>query len=686
MGGPKGIPHRAVAIFLLAGAIGAAGGLLGAGFQLGLRQMQQLLIGDVAEQGLPFAVESNLSALQTVLLPTLGGILAGMLLWFVRRGAAFGITDIVGLVSLRKGTIWLRDSVLQILSSACTIGSGGSIGKEGANSQIAATFAAALSRLTRSNSRKRAVLLGCGVAAGMATSYNAPIASAIFVMEAVLGNFAMDVFAPIVVASVLATMVRHVILGDRPIYELGLQDSLALSPNLVLAALLLGVICGIGGILFRHVLGLGRKAFVKANLPLPIALGCGGLVVGLIGLQEPHVWGNGFEVIERIVTDPGSATVSVVFSLFLWKTIATVATVGSGGIGGIFTPNLVVGAAFGAFFAHALHGIAPAETQALGQAELVTFTFVGMAGLCAALTHAPVTAVVLVFELTGHYELTLPIMLCSITASVIARTIDADSYYTAALRDKGEELPDGIEELAIRTTYARDVMRSDVVTVADSSGFDEVMEVLANHRGDTIYVLDESRELIGRIQLQDVKNFINDPTLSSVVIANDLTRPVVAADPEDSLARILPYFDDPDVGEIAVTTAVPGGGGARRLIGRVCQQDVLAGIRSEVLDQQQRRARFRNEKSNHRSSVDLPEGWELVEIPVPPEWDGLAVDSLPDEVQSWLLPVLVLEGKDTIQRTPATPEHVLVEGQKLLALSRMKDLREWSDATADDTI
>lgn len=678
MSGAKGIPTRAVGIFLLAALIGVAGGLLGTGFQHLLTWLQHTLVGE--GDRLSDAVRIHLSPLQTVLVPTLGGVLAGAVLWLLAdKRAPFGISDIIGLVALRRGTIRIRDSLVQIVSSACTIGSGGSIGKEGANSQLAATFAATLGRVFRVNSRTRAMLLGCGVAAGMATSYNAPIAGAIFVMEAVLGNFAMDVFAPIVVSSVLATILRRALMDERALYGGGLpQDLGVLSWHLVLAALLLGVACGFGGILFRWSLKGGKRAFQGLRMSPPVALGLGGLCVGAMGLFVPEVWGNGFDVIASIVDGTNPAPLAMVLSLFVWKVAATVTTIGSGGIGGIFTPNLVVGAAFGAFFAHGLEWIAPSATAEAARHEQITFAFVGMAGLCAAVTHAPVTAVVLVFELTGHYELVLPIMLCSITASVVARMIDEDSYYTEALRSKGQDLPTGLEELALKTTYVRDVMRAHVATVRDVATFDEVMERLSRERTDSLYVLDEHGALVGCIQLHDVKNFINDPTLSSVVIAADLTRPAVTASPDDSLAALLPQFDDPNITEIAVTQANP-----RKLLGCVRQQDVIAGFRSEVLGQQ-RRARLRSGDRRKSDHVDLPLGWELTELAVPAEWHGLAIDNLPDSVLTWLAPLTLERRRDdgTIERLAATQELVVQQGWQMVALCRSNELKTWRSGSA----
>ncbi|MEY4672634.1 MAG: Voltage-gated ClC-type chloride channel ClcB [Planctomycetota bacterium] len=670
MAGPRGIPGRAFTILLLAAVVGIAGGLLGAGFQNGINWLQLQLAGK--GDSLSQAVRENLSPLQVVLMPTVGGILAGgVLLLLRRRQAPFGIADIIGLVALRSGTIRLRDSFLQIVSSACTIGSGGSIGREGANSQIAATVAALLARVTGANSRTRAVLLGCGVAAGMACSYNSPIAGAIFVMEVVLGNFAMDVFAPVVVASVLATMLRQALIADTAVYGAGLPAELnPLSWDLIFAALLLGVVCGVGSLAFRGSLKWGRKLFTTWRMPAPVSLGLGGLAVGIIGLWLPETWGNGFEVITTITDATATPAIGLVLSLFVWKVAATVFTVGSGGLGGIFTPNLVVGAAFGALFGRAMEYLQPAATVEAARHEEITFAFVGMAGLCAALTHAPITSVVLVFELTRHYELVLPLMLCCITASVVARMLNDDSYYSESLRAKGQEVPEGLEELALRRTYVRDVMRTDTVSVLEQASFDDIMSRFAGHRGETLYVTDEENQLRGRIDLHDLKNFINDPTLSSVVIATDVSRPARSVGPDDSLADLLPTFESADSSELAVCTGSPP-----RLVGRVTRQDVLAGISDEVLGGQ-RRARFRAGGDKPSTLLELPEGWDVRQVPVPDAWEGLALDALPlgpgREVNILMLVRRIDDG--TLERQPATPQSVLQPGWEIVVIGSRKAL------------
>ena len=663
----KGLPLRTFAIFLLAAVIGVAGGVLGSFFQLGLNWLQEQLTGG-SGAGMSEAVRANLNWWQTLLVPTLGGLAAGTVLLLLRgQRPPFGVSDLVGLVQLRKGALRFRQSLVQIVSSACTIGTGGSIGREGANSQIAATVASIIARFTRLSSKHRAVLIGCGVAAGMATSYNAPIAGAIFVMEIVLGNFAMDVFAPIVVASVLATIVRSELLTEARVYE-NVSDVVQRLPlGLVLAALVLGLFCGVGGVLFRGALKHGRRFFRSLSLPLPLLMATGGLVVGAVGIFMPETWGNGFEVIDDVVANAVGAapSLTLILTLFFWKQIATVATVGAGGLGGIFTPNLVIGAAFGVLFASAV-GTA-VEVQ---PGQVATFAFVGMAGLTAATMHAPVTAVVLVFELTGHYELTLPVMLCSIVASVTASVLDEDSYYTAAMKDKGDEVPGGLEDLAIRTTYVRDVMRTDCLTVPHTADFTDVMKLLQTHRGDTVYVIDGQQALVGRIELQDVKAFLNDPTLTTVVIAADLTRPVVTATADLSIADVMPRFDDPELREVAAVSVEQ----PTKLLGRVRHQDVLTALGDEVLGQQRRNLRL--PVRGRRDELALPPGYAMRSLSAPSAWVGLAVDALPDAARTDVVVVLINRREGSRERTlSATADQVLEAGDELVVLGTRAAVR-----------
>jgi CIC family chloride channel protein len=651
----RGLPVKAFGIFILAALVGVLGGLLGVGFQTTIATLQGWAIGPDPSL---VAAASKLADWQRVVIPMAGGLCAALLLLLAanRRGP-FGITDIIEMVATRKGTINPWHSLMQVASSACSISTGSSIGKEGANSQLAATVGAVLGRVSKST-RTRSVLLGCGVAAGMACSYNAPVAGAVFVMEAVLGNFAMDVFAPIVVAGVTATLVNREFLGNRPLYGANVVLD---HPGLVLAAIGLGALCGAGAIVFRGGLEAGRKAFARLRLPLLVSLPLGGAMVGVIGIWLPQVWGNGYDALMIIAHPAVAPTMLTLGAITVMKLVATSISTGSGGLGGVFTPNLVVGGALGAFYAAAVQALWPQAGD-----QRVAFALVGMAGMCSATMHAPITAVLLVLEMTKDLDLILPLMLCSILGSITARLIDADSIYSARLRERGHADFHGIEELTMARTFVYELMRSDVVKVVDTQTFDDIMEVFGTTRRDSILVVDKNDRLLGHIDIHDVKLYMNDPSLSSVVIAADLTRPIPHVTRDESLASVLPRFDDPELDEVAVVDPA-----ASRLIGRLTRRDVIACLSDEVLGRRQLRAKVRPRDREEATYVELPEGCQIARVRVPDEWVGRALDSIDlAEVGITPLSVIHLSEDGTEARLLAEPRTVLTEGSSLLVIGR----------------
>lgn len=659
----RGLPVQAFGIFILAATVGVAGGLLSVGFQRLLDILQELFMG---AGGLTAEVARSLDTTQRVLVPAVGGLVAGLLLLLVRnRRGPFGITDIIELVATRRGQIQPLTSFGQILSSACSIASGASIGKEGPNSQLAATVGAVLGRVFKRDSRTRSVLLGCGVAAGMACAYNAPIAGALFVMEVVLGNFAMDVFAPIVVASVGAILVQRAFIADTVLYQAGVSMT---HPGLVVSAALLGAVCGFGSVAFRRTLAASSTVFARLRLPLLVSLTLGGLAVGCIGVWLPETWGNGRGVLDILIHQ--TPTFGFVAALMVMKMVATAISTGSGALGGIFTPNLVVGAALGAFFADVVHFAAPG----LGD-HRVAFALVGMAGLCAATTHAPITAVILVFEMTRDYALILPLMLCAIIASITARMLNRDSLYTARLRARGHDDSAGIEELAMQRTFVRDLVKRDIATVVDTAPFDQVMDMFANARRDSVYVVDAAGMLLGHVHLHDVKFYINDPTLSSLVIAGDLSRPTPTVTLDESLAQILPRFDDPDLDEVAVIAGTDD----RRLLGQIARRDVLACLSDEVLQTQQLRAKV-STGGTGASYVELPAGCEIAKIPVPGALQGRALDTI-DFAALRLVPLFLVHVQDdgTEVRIMADPSSVLQANTAVVVLGPRDQIAVFRD-------
>ena len=652
----KRISLKPFGVFLLAASVGATAALLGVGFQKLLQILQGLFLGN--EQGSVAAAGEQLGTWRRLVTPALGGVCAALCLMLVRwKRGPFGLGDMLELAVTRKGTISPFTSLVQIVSSAFSISSGGSVGKEGPNSQLGATMAAVAGRIFTLSARTKTILLGAGVAAGMACAYRAPIAGALLVMEIVLGNFAMDVFAPIVVASVVAVLVFEAILPFGALYKC---SQLLEDPRLVLSAALLGVMCGFGGIAFRKSLDLGRVLF--ARVPIWLALPLGGLGVGAIGIWYPQVWGNGFDVIKMTTSTTEMPTMGLIAALLIWKVVATAISTGSGALGGIFTPNLVVGAVFGWFFGEIVRHLAPGTED-----PRPAFAFVGLAGLCAATTHAPISAVLLVLEFTRDYGLVLPVMLCSIVGSVVARLLDEDSVYTARLRAKGHEVNGGVEQLAMQSTYVRDIMRTDAERVGETASFDAVMDVMGRSRRNTIYVVDPRGHLLGHVHIHDVKNFINDPSLSSVVIALDLLQPASPVTPEQSLAQIALRFDDPDLDELPVVLAKE----QPILRGRVTRSDLVGRLSSEVLMQRNLRSRWKSDDGREIGTYELPAGSEIVRFLVPEALVGHTVEAV-DFGSLGLVPLVVTQAivDAPDESVIAEPTVKLGAGATLLVLGR----------------
>jgi len=675
---------EASGIFLLAAIVGALGGFGGWAFREILQYLQAFAMGPAAGKDIAVAATDNvveaasaLSPLWRIVIPAAGGLLAGLLLLIVvKRPSPFGIAGYMEMVQTRRSKIHPFRSLGQILSSTCSLASGGSLGREGAITHISTTFASIFGGTLKEGSRNRVVLVACGVAAGMASSYNAPIAGAIFVMEVILGSFAMEIFAPLVVSSVISTIVTKFLVGHgEPLYMADPEKVQLLVDHapLILSAILLGVFCGAGGVLFNMALEWGRKLFQLIPGPALCRLALGGLLVGGIGVWYPEVWGNGYEAInlitDKLVKDDALNPMPMLLAILFLKLVATSFTVGSGALGGVFTPTLVVGASFGAFFAYGLDFFTVVEED-----TKEVFTLVGMAGICAATTHAPITAIMLIFELTLDYNIILPVMLCSIIASLTARFLAPDSYYTARLRERGHAQAAGVEELAMATNYVRDIMRADAVRVHQTESFEHVMDLFSSTRRDTVYVVDPMFTLTGRIHLHDVKYFINDPSLGSVVIAADLTRRAVTVTPDETLASILPRFDDPDLDELAVVSESH----APTLKGRVTRRDVMACLSDEVLGKRRLRTRFRTREGREDSHVELPTATDLDKFTMPAHLAGRTIGSL--DLPAGILPLVLVErtqdGRE--QRVLAEPQTVIPPDSDLIVMGKLESLKRLS--------
>ncbi len=600
--------------FLVAAGVGVIGGLVACAFQAGGRALQGVIIGE----GSLLDAASGLSWISCILIPVGGALVAAFLQTLLtRRRASQGTAEVMEAVTLRTAkTLSIRATVSRALASLALIVTGGSIGREGPNAYMAASFGARFARTMGVPFERLGLFAGCGIAAGMAASYFAPLGAAVFALEAVLRNFAAEFFGPVVVAAIVASLVVEFfsqtflsgLLLKSPLYDLPPFTEGRLGEAVIFV--LLGVAAAYGAWFFIRTMGWVERLFQRLPASPFLRLPLGGLILGLIGIFLPEVWGNGYAAV-NIVLQTARPMLGFVLVLFVMKIFATSVTLGSGGSGGIFTPTLFVGVVLGLFVGKAAQFIAPGLVS-----NPLHYAVVGMAGAITAVTQAPITAIFLLFELTRETALLMPLMLTVVAAQLTSRKLGLEGVYVAALKRKGIPVPEGIEETALATTQVEDVMREEKDTVPMRATFEVIVERFRKTRRDYVYVAGLKGEFRGVIRLHDVKNFLTDQELGAAVIAADLLVNVPHCYRDQSLADIMPRFDSPDAHEMPVVDRE-----TERFVGVVDRRDVLSHLAVEVLDNRDLRAKF-VEQEGAQHYVEIPAGHVLGRIEVPPDMVG----------------------------------------------------------------
>lgn len=559
---------------VLAGGVGVLGGLVNLLFYYATESVKDLFL---RHPGDPVEVAEMLSDWQRVLTPTLGGLCAGLVLyWGLRLVGPQRSSNLLEVVVAGDGRLPFRSGFIKFLSSLITIGSGGSIGREGGITQLSATLASKWGQLAKWHPYRLRLLVGCGAASGISAAYNAPISGAVFAALIVLGNFSMQLFAPLVFASVVATMVSRSFFGLKPWYTVPPFEFTSVSQ--LPWFICLGIVTGGVGALFLKLLNYAEEGFKRLQVPIYIRLTFGGLLVGIIALQFPGVWGNGYVVTNRILLGmyPGQAAGLVFLAgLFLAKLLATLSTVGSGAVGGVFTPTLFFGAAVGAIFGLVLREIHLAATL-----PIATFAVVGMGSMLSATLRSPLLAMIMVFEISLDYSLMPPLMLACVISSIVAGKLHPESIYTEPLRRKGVPVsPEATASEAATERTVSDVMRAPVAPVRENSTLGEVANRFLTSANNFLPVVDAKGQMVGIIALHDLKEFLGSGEQLLGVIAYDVMRPPPpCVTPNQRLLEVLPVVLASEQRNIPVVNTLK----ENRLVGALARAEVL-GIFSEAI-------------------------------------------------------------------------------------------------------
>lgn len=497
-------PGEQQTILLWAAGVGMLGALATLGFRELLEWLGEFLFG--RSDGL-VATARGLPPWLRLLVPAAGGVLAGLfLMWARRLDHDRGAVDYMEAISLGDGHIGVRGSLVRAVSSACSVASGASIGREAPMVQLAALAGSLLGGWRAMPRQKLRLLVACGAAAGICSAYNAPLAGALFVAEIVMQTFAIEVLGPLLVASAVANLTLHQFVGYGSIYRM---PEFELSLGLDAAAFaLLGVLAGLCAPLFLGVLEWGRRPFARLDGMPWLKLGLGGLAVGAVSLVEPAVWGNGYSVVNAILA--GGWLWPALLSILFLKVLATAAATGSGAVGGVFTPTLFVGAVLGALFGIALQAAWP------GASPLPAYVAAGMGAFLAASTHAPVMASLMIFEMTGNPPMIVPLLLACVLGVMVKRLFAPRSVYAHSLAQSRAE--------ARSSRNARDLLRTDAPRVTADASLPAVEEVFVASRWQHVYVLAADGTFLGALPVHDFGPYLRGATERAVPLPLSLVR------------------------------------------------------------------------------------------------------------------------------------------------------------------
>ncbi|MBN2488645.1 MAG: chloride channel protein [Methanosarcinaceae archaeon] len=503
-----------------------------------------------------------------IFLPAFGGLLVGIITYLFVKRKRSDVEEVIEASTLHGGKLRVRKAFLEVLLSVISIGSGGSVGKEvpgvlagaGVGSAIAQTFKASGNRLK--------VLLGCGASGGIAAAFNAPLAGVVFVVEVIFGELETKTFIPIVISAVFATLVSNFIFGIKPIE---ITYGLVSPFNESLLYLVLGILAGIVSVLIIRLLFLSRDLFESISVHPVLKPALGGLGVGIIGFFYPQIFGMGYDVISDVLANKFALNLLLV--LLLLKVIAFSLTLGSGGAGGSIVPSLFTGAMLGGAFGTVVHTVLPNVTSEPG-----AYALVGMGAVFTGTARAPLTAILILFELTRDYNLILPLMFACVISNVVSSSLHPQSIFTEGLKRRGFTIRKGHEVDIMESMFVRDVMERDVQTISEDESTGTLVSLIQTSRHAGFPVLDAEKRLIGIVTLQDMRDKVKYGELDRKV-GDIASKDLIVAYPDESLDIVLKRFALRDIGRLPVISRT----GENKLLGVITRSDIVKSYNKKIV-------------------------------------------------------------------------------------------------------
>jgi CIC family chloride channel protein len=551
---------------LLASAIGTLAALGTAAFLHLIRLAEGLFFGALfpAMGSRPYLI---------FLLPALGGLLIAPLLhFFPSQTEGVGIPYAMESVALRGGIFRLRAVALRTAAAVVTIGSGGSAGRFAPGAVLGAAVGSGVGRFFRVSGERMRSLVGCGAAGAIAAVFNAPIGGVFFALEVLLGDFSAQTFAPIVIASVVATAVSRAFIGDL-LFLGGVPPTELASASQVGLCAVLGAACGAAAVLFVRTMDSAEERFSSSRIPHWLRAAIGGGMTGMIAVQFPQVLGTDITSLGAAVQ--GELPWLIALLIASLKIVATSLTLGSGGSGGIVGPSLFIGGMMGASAGSIFTAWLPGHAGVLGG-----YALVGMAAFLAPVIGAPLTSILILFEITGDYSVILPLLAAVMASMLVSGRFSRFSLYTWKLHKRGIDLAGGREEGILKSLRVKDLMYREAHTVAPAATFSELSSRFLEAPVDYLYLTGDNNELTGVVSFMDIRPYLKEEGLAPLVLAGEVATPnPVAVTPEETVHDALIKFGYKNVAQLPVVSDPH----SRKLIGVLHRKEILEAYQKKIV-------------------------------------------------------------------------------------------------------
>lgn len=519
-----------------------------------------------------------ISPLHLVIIPFVGALIFGPLIYrFAREAKGHGVPEIMEAIALRGGRIRPQVAIVKSLASSLCIGTGGSAGSEGPIAQIGAALGSTVGQVLKLSDERVKNLVACGAAGGIAAAFNAPIAGSLFALEVILGQFHAGYFGAVVISAVVANVIAHIYEGNSfafsvPAYSL-------VSPWELIFYTILGGLAAIISVFFSRSLYLFEDVWETIRLPEFLKPALGALLLGLVGIFSyqtdgfPRVFGVGYETMSQAFV--GQLTLSMAIALLFLKMLATNLTLGSGGSGGVFAPSLFMGAMLGSAFGQLANQLFPALTAPSG-----AYALVGMAAFFGGAAHAPVTSILIIFEMTGDYRIILPLMLATVMSTLVSRMISRNSIYTLKLSRRGIRLDQGQDIDVLQGVTVGEAMARELKAIPADMPLPELSDHFARTHHHGLPVVDATGALFGMVSIQDLERALAaGPITGKQVRDIATTEGLLVAYPHEPMGEALRRLGVRDLSLLPVVEKE----GSRRLMGVIRRRNIIQAYNSALI-------------------------------------------------------------------------------------------------------